>query len=91
LTTNEKSQLSPELSSVDWIDINESIRLMSSAKDHAHLDYVNKYQKNEFMKYNITNRDPMYQSMVTLQEINELGSIANIKKQHENLIKSINI
>lgn len=89
LAMAEKSQLSPELLKVNWININEAIRLMSSAKDRAHLDFVNEYQKIEFRKYHIQNRDPMYQSMVTLQEINELGSIENIKKKHQEIMASL--
>ena len=74
LTNQQKEEISPEIYQVKWMDINEAIEIMNSAQLNT-LQYVNEWQKEEFEKYSITSRDPMYQSMITLSELNELSSI----------------
>lgn len=78
LSDAEKQVLSPEVHCVEWLDIDEAIDMMSSSMFEP-ISYVNDWQRLEFEKYNITRRDPMYQSMVTLEEIKSLDTVENIR------------
>lgn len=82
----EKSNMSPELVCVDWHPLHEAISLMGSSLNDR-LVCVNDWQRQEFEKYGINQRDPMFQSMVTLMEIEELRTYENIIARDRHLMK----
>lgn len=73
LNIQQKEEISPEVYQVKWIDIDEAILIMESA-EYFPIQYVNEWQQQEFEKYSISQRDPMYQSMMVLREIRELST-----------------
>jgi 8-oxo-dGTP pyrophosphatase MutT (NUDIX family) len=73
LSHEEKSLLSPEVYQLQWFDLDEAIALMESAQHHSP-KFVNDWQYEEFQRYGIQQRDPMYQSMMTLIEIRQAHS-----------------
>lgn len=81
LTPEQKSTVSPELMWVRWMCLDSAIALMSSEKDAAHLPFVNDWQREQFARYGVSGRDPMYQSMVTLQEVQALGGVEEIRRR----------
>ncbi|CAN0388729.1 unnamed protein product [Ectocarpus fasciculatus] len=82
LNVTEKSLVSPELSTVQWMPLDDAIYAMGSSLDDR-LICVNDWQRIEFEKYNIHARDPMFQSMVTLLEVQKLGSYEKIRSQDD--------
>lgn len=75
-----KHILSPEIHRIGWIDLDTAIDFMSSSMEDTG-GYVDDWQRLEFNKYGISHRDPMYQSMMVLEEIRHLGTIDAIKQQ----------
>jgi ADP-ribose pyrophosphatase YjhB (NUDIX family) len=83
-----KAQVSPELMRVQWMPLTTAISLMDSSLNDERgrpLSCVNDWQRQEFEKYGITKRDHMYQTMVTLMEIGELGTLEKIKAHEQSL------
>jgi 8-oxo-dGTP pyrophosphatase MutT (NUDIX family) len=73
LSYEDKCKLSPEVNSVKWFRIEEAIEILESSERHP-IEYANEFQEHEFLKYGIKNRDSMYQTKVTLQNIFRLSS-----------------
>lgn len=69
LSLEEKFTLSPEVHELRWFDIDEAIDLMASAQSGEM--FANDWQRDEFQKYGIYQRDPMYQTMMTLIELRQ--------------------
>jgi hypothetical protein len=82
LNSEEKSMLSPEVYQLQWFDLDEAISLMESAQHHRQ-SYVNNWQEEEFQRYGILKRDPMYQSMMTLIEIRQSYSRSSRLQEEE--------
>jgi 8-oxo-dGTP pyrophosphatase MutT (NUDIX family) len=59
-----KHKLSPEVHRIAWFRLDVAIAMLSGETTH-----VDEFQRREFEKYNIQERDPMYQSMMTLMDI----------------------
>ena len=66
----EKESISPEVHSVDWIDLDKAIEMM----DTSSIPFVNDWQAKEFKIHKIPNRDPMEKSRSVLMEIQTLGT-----------------
>ena len=64
----EKERVSPELYRVAWISLPKAIQMLSTA-DAVPFTPVDEWQETEFLKYNLTQRDSMYQTMRLLQEL----------------------
>jgi hypothetical protein len=88
LNKKEKELLSPEVNSVCWLDINEAIKIMNSA-DSNKLNCINEFQKQEFIKYNITSRDSMYQSKCIIEEIRDIGIVEDLIIHAKNFSKEM--
>lgn len=82
LNSEERSEYSPEIAQVQWLSLSDAVHVMGSSLDDR-LTIVNEYQRLEFEKYGIEARDPMFQSMVTLLEIEKLETFERIKAQDE--------
>ena len=67
---------------MQWMPLDDAIYAMGSSLDDR-LICVNDWQRIEFEKYNIHARDPMFQSMVTLLEVQKLGSYEKIRSQDD--------
>lgn len=88
LSDEEKSLVSPELVMVKWMPLSEAVQVMGSSLDES-LTCLNDFQRDEFIKYDINSRDPMFQSMVTLMEIEKLGSYENFRA-HDIIMRASN-
>lgn len=89
LDSETKAFVSPELVAVQWMSLPMAIsRMESSLNETGKLSCVNEWQRDEFKKYDIRRRDPMYQSMVTLMEIQQLGSLENFRAQDASIKSS---
>ena len=75
----DKYLFSPEVIEVKWIILEDAIKIMSSSMNTC-LSYINSWQQTEFERYGILLRDPMYQSMITLQEIQMFRTIDEIRE-----------
>ncbi len=78
LDQEEKSEVSPEVHRIQWIEIDDAIKMMKSAHSPS-MCYVDDWQRSEFEKYGVRQRDPMYQSMMVLKEIREFSSLETLK------------
>ncbi|OQS05652.1 hypothetical protein THRCLA_02235 [Thraustotheca clavata] len=67
MESEQKHELSPEVRSIAWFRVDEAIDMLSGSTP-----FVNAFQQEQFEKYSITQRDPMYQSMMTLMDIASL-------------------
>lgn len=77
MSYEDKCKLSPEVNSVQWFNIEKAIEMLECSERQP-IQYVNDFQKQEFIKYGITSRDPMYQTKITLQDVLSLKSKKNI-------------
>jgi 8-oxo-dGTP pyrophosphatase MutT (NUDIX family) len=84
LTDENKHSLSPEIHRIAWMDIQKAIDMMAeSTLDH--LRYADDFQEQEFVRYGIGRRDPMYQSQMVLTEIASLPNLEAIfERGHSN-------
>ena len=73
LSEDEKSAVSPEVHRVAWIDIDSAIEHMSAAESTPSC-IEDDFQREEFAKYSVLCRDPMYQSSAVLRDILGLGT-----------------
>lgn len=78
----ERMYLSPEIYRIRWVDLEEAIQIMASSLSKSPKP-IDSWQSQQFQKYHITERDPMFQSMKILEEIRDLRTkrkiIANSK------------
>ncbi len=79
MNVKEKYLFSPEIMEVRWIGLDDAIQIMSSSMNNP-VTYVNSWQQTEFERYGVAVRDPMYQSMITLQDIQRFTTIDEIRK-----------
>jgi 8-oxo-dGTP pyrophosphatase MutT (NUDIX family) len=79
-TTEEKHALSPEIYRIQWIDLDTAIDMMASSLDDSGR-CVDEWQETEFSKYEVSVRDPMYQSMMVLEEVRQLESVEEIRNR----------
>lgn len=77
LDFKEKEAISPEVHRVEWVDLNIAIERMGSAEASPEV-CVDEWQQLEFSRHNVQRRDPMFQSMMVLKDILELGSVHKI-------------
>ncbi|KAF0683260.1 Aste57867_24692 [Aphanomyces stellatus] len=63
-----KEALSPEVHQVQWFPIADAIAMMEPGR----VAHVNAFQAEQFARYGVVERDPMYQSMRTLQDMASL-------------------
>lgn len=68
MSHTEKEHISPEVRSVEWVDLRDAVRytLSSMSRDVIHL---NDWQRDEFAKHGIKRRDPMFITGATLFEL----------------------
>ena len=89
LGDEEKSTLSPELVKVEWIELDEAILMMrGSLQESSPISYVNEWQREEFARYSLVTRDPMYQTMKVLEEAKELcESFSNMTLAYDDCLE----
>ena len=73
MRVEERVHISPETHQVKWWNVNDIIKILYESKSER-LVPVNRFQREEFEKYDITKRDAMFQTMATLMEINQYDS-----------------
>ena len=71
--------VSPEVYQLQWLDIADTVDMMLTSKCVS-LVPVNDFQREEFRKYGIEKRDPMFASMMTLQLVEDCGSVEGVKE-----------
>ena len=76
--SEEKESVAPEVRQVSWFEVEEAIQLMSTS-DLQPLQPVNAWQLEEFRRYGISRRDPMYQTMRTLMNLDSLASYDDVR------------
>ena len=57
----EPMVVSPEVHNVEWIDIADAVEMMLTSKAQT-LTPINRWQAEQFSRYGLTERDPMYVS-----------------------------
>lgn len=71
LSPEQKSKICPEVHQVAWLPVGDAIFATLSSKSDV-FQAVNAYQQEEFLKYGIVIRDPMFQTVATLFELASL-------------------
>ncbi|ETW03149.1 hypothetical protein H310_05568 [Aphanomyces invadans] len=69
MDTAAKEAISPEVHRVQWFPISTAIDLM----EPGHRQHVNEFQATEFAAHGVVSRDPMYQTMKTLERVSMLS------------------
>jgi 8-oxo-dGTP pyrophosphatase MutT (NUDIX family) len=64
----EKEKISPEVRSVEWVNLRDACKFMLSSMNPKVI-HVNEFQKKAFAKYGVKRRDPMYITGATLFEL----------------------
>mmetsp|Transcript_10018 Transcript_10018/g.11532 ORF Transcript_10018/g.11532 Transcript_10018/m.11532 type:complete len:144 (+) Transcript_10018:844-1275(+) len=73
----EKEQLSPEVRSVEWMDISEAVVNCLTSKAEIFTP-VNDFQHTEFKRYGVNERHPMYATMFTLLALENFKTIDSL-------------
>jgi hypothetical protein len=73
MSKEKRIHISPETHQVKWWKLRDIIKILFESKSQV-LRPVNQFQLDEFNKYNIKNRDAMFQTMATLIEIDQFDS-----------------
>jgi 8-oxo-dGTP pyrophosphatase MutT (NUDIX family) len=77
LSHKEKTQMSVEVVEARWMPLRDAIlaTLRSKCVDAkgGALFFVNEYQQSEYARLALTRRDPMFQTMATLLEVDAVG------------------
>ena len=68
MTMKEKEKISPEVRSVEWVNLRDACKFMLSSMN-SKVIHVNGFQKSEFQKYGVKRRDPMFITGATLFEL----------------------
>ena len=79
MSREEREMYSPEVYQLQWLDIADAVDMMLTSKCLS-LVPVNNFQRDEFGKYGIQKRDPMFASMMTLQLVEDCGSVQGVKE-----------
>lgn len=66
----EKCKVAPEVHVCAWLDLRDAVQ-MSMTSNCAAFVPCNEWQREQFELYNIYSRDPMYQTMATLLELEQ--------------------
>jgi hypothetical protein len=77
LTSEEKHQVSPEIMKVEWFPLDQAVLLMQTCTNEP-IVFVNSWQEQEFRLHGVLKRDPMYQTMVTLQKVQEFDQAGKL-------------
>ena len=83
----KREEISPEVYQASWMNIEDVIDTYLNSR-HAPDKFVpvNTYQKEQFQKYNITKRDPMYATMFTIRKLERAGTFDQIRQRSEKLL-----
>ena len=82
MSKHEREQVSPEVYQAAWMDISDVVDIYLNSK-HAPDAFVpvNTYQAEQFKKYNVKGRDPMYATMTTIRALEHAGNFDAIRKK----------
>lgn len=75
---SDRERVSPEVYQLQWFDIPDVVDMMLVSKAVV-CQPVNEFQRTQFAKYSIPQRDPMYASMMTVQALEACGSIEGVR------------
>lgn len=79
MPAEERETISPEVREVSWMDLADVVEMFLQSKSIT-LKPVNDFQMQEFSKYDIKERDPMYASMMTLLKLDPCRSLDGIRQ-----------
>jgi 8-oxo-dGTP pyrophosphatase MutT (NUDIX family) len=91
----QREEVSPEVHRIDWLvselpgkfvligkfvlqDLADAVEMCLTSKGRE-LTCVNEWQRENFAHHGITKRDPMYASMMTIQLVEQCGSIDGVR------------
>jgi hypothetical protein len=77
LSDAEKAEVSPEVRKIEWLDLSTAVRYAFQSMNQ-HFTPVNAFQKEQFEKHNIANRDPMYVTMAQLLQLENFDSVESL-------------
>lgn len=77
LSPSEKEALSPEVRRVDWISARDGAWFALSSKASPTI-FINDFQKTEFERLGVKVRDPMFQTMFILLELDKFSTAAEL-------------
>jgi long-chain acyl-CoA synthetase len=75
LSNSQKESVSPEVRRVDWIPIKDATWHAMTSKAIPNL-YINEFQKTEFERLGVKTRDPMFQTMWVLLDLDRFPTAA---------------
>jgi len=81
----EKELISPEMHQVNWLPLDVGIRYSFTSMNRD-LFIINEYQQEQFNKYHIKNRDPLFITMQVLCELEQYPTVETLEtflKQQE--------
>jgi len=87
LSSAEKAALSPEVRRVDWIPIRDAVWHSMTSKS-VPVIFINDFQKSEFERLGVRTRDPMFQTMWILMELERCPNAAALISHCEALPSS---
>ena len=64
----EKEAVAPEIRQLAWVDLHQAFS-MTLATMNDEVQHINDFQREEFERYGVKRRDPMFMSAVTLFEL----------------------
>lgn len=80
LSKKDRERVSPEVRSVAWLDIKSAVEVCLTSKA-SEVRFVNGFQRTEFNKHGIKERDPMYASMMSILELEKFKSMQSIREK----------
>lgn len=83
MSDDDKMRVSPEIHRVQWFPIGAAIQMMKDTLVAPHTP-VDDWQKQEFDRYGVSKRDPMYITFRVLQEIAEIQPRDALRAQVRN-------
>lgn len=72
-----REQVSPEIRQIQWLSMREAVLDMFQSMNDTFVP-VNGFQKQEFERFGLVRRDPMYLTMATLLEVESFPSVPSI-------------
>jgi 8-oxo-dGTP pyrophosphatase MutT (NUDIX family) len=88
MTKEEKELVCPEVQSVAWLDMKTAVtNAFTSMNSDSNLTFVNDFQRLEFERLNISNRDPLFITMTIMLHLDDYADVNEVV----NATKDINV
>jgi 8-oxo-dGTP pyrophosphatase MutT (NUDIX family) len=77
MNRRDKEKICPEVHCIEWLDMKTAVTYAFTSMNRE-LQYVNDYQRREFLRLSVTHRDPLFITLTVMTDLDKFSNIDEI-------------